>query len=344
VIGDGAHEGTSEFGIRVTFDGWSAGVTPVTKGTRLAELREFTPAGVFAGALAVAESFQFVRHDNATAGRREVGLSLWRPAPDVDWRTADTGPMLRRLPSSLWLIGLGHLGQALLWTLGFLPYAEPSAVRLVLQDVDHIGDANLSTGLLTTPALRGTKKTRAMAAWCEQRGFNTSVVERRFDADFRVNDSEPRLALCSVDKPQPRAAIEDVGFSRIIEAGLGRGWHEFMAFQLHSFPSERTAREKWGGVVDTGLDESLLSKPGYRALSEAGVDRCGLALLAEQAVGVPFIGAAVAALMASECLRILIGEPLHAVIDGTFRNLDRRHVVSNTRALEPFNPGATNAL
>ena len=39
-------------------------------------------------------------------------------------------PELRLLPSRLWLIGLGHLGQAYLGALGLLPYADAAKVGL----------------------------------------------------------------------------------------------------------------------------------------------------------------------------------------------------------------------
>ena len=119
----------SQFAIRVTFEGWSAGILPLGHDDmRLGESHEFTPAGVLAGALAVAEAFQFLRGNQPIAGKRNVGLSLWRP--ELPWQDyAARGPHIDRLPSALWLIGLGNLGQAYLWTLGMLPYAVPSEVR-----------------------------------------------------------------------------------------------------------------------------------------------------------------------------------------------------------------------
>ena len=74
----------------------------------------------------------------------------------------------------------------------------------MLQDFDKLVEANDSTSLLTTRAKLGEKKTRAMALWCESRGFRTSIVERRFADDFRVAGDEPRVALCGVDNaPRP---------------------------------------------------------------------------------------------------------------------------------------------
>src|SRR5262249_47178549 len=154
-------------------------------------------------ALAVSEVFQRLR-GHAMAGRRAVGLNLWRP--EQDWRTGEPGPALTRLPAAAWLVGLGNLGQAYLWTLGLLPYPRDGA-DLVLQDFDVLARSNVSTSLLTSAELVTARKTRVMAAWAERRGFRTAIVERRFAADFHISDHEPRVALIGVDNALARQAI-----------------------------------------------------------------------------------------------------------------------------------------
>jgi hypothetical protein len=193
-------DNTDQFSVRPIIRGWNGGVVPACDSVPYLPLETFTPSGVLAGALAVSEAFQFIRGDNLLAGHRSMGLSLWQPDTHGSWLDAYPGPLLSSLPTKLWLIGLGHLGQAYLWTLGFLPYPMGSDVRLVLQDVDALEEANDSTSLLTNQALVGKKKTRALAAWCEERGFQATLIERRFAGDFKIQDTEPALALCGVWK------------------------------------------------------------------------------------------------------------------------------------------------
>jgi hypothetical protein len=349
VVGDGvAPTDHRPFAVRATFEGWTGGVAPLAGGIRLGERQECTPAGVLAGALAVSEAFQFVRGGNAAAGRREVGLSLWRPEPEVSWLDADAvGPPLELLPARLWLIGLGHLGQAYLWTLGFLPYADPGALELVLQDFDTLVPANDSTSPLTTMEIVGQKKARAMAAWCDGRGFRTVVNERRFAENFTASAEEPQVALCGVDNALARAALEGVGFARVIEAGLGKGASEYLAFQLHTFPGPQTARARWGGMAEVESPASLLVQPAYAALAEQGVDECGLTLLAGRSVGASFVGTAVATLVVAEALRLVAGGPEYGLIDGSLRTLGRRTAIVNDGVIEaavvPYNPGYTRA-
>ena len=344
VIGNGSlPPADAEFAVRATFDGWCGGVVPLDHGLQLPERQECIPAGVLAGALGVSEAFQFVSGDNAMAGRRDVGLSLWQPDKDISWLAgSELGPELERLPASAWLIGLGHLGQAFLWTLGLLPYCSPEEVSLVLQDFDELVEANDSTSLLTTRAKLGVKKTRAMALWCESRGFRSSIVERRFTGDFRVVGDEPRVALCGVDNAAARADLEDVGFQRVIEAGLGAGTQEYLAFQTHTFPAHRPARHRWGAQGHQPDADTVASRPAYRALAQHGLDDCGITTLAGRTVGASFVGAVTAAVVVGELIRMGLGGHRYEVVDGSLRSLELRHAVECTDEA-PFNPGTTAA-
>lgn len=334
----------NEFAVRATFDGWRGGVVPIEDNVRLNEQQEFTPAGVLAGSLAVSEAFQFVRGRNVLAGRRSVGLSLWRPDSKVSWLDTDESePTLKILPSRLWLIGLGHLGQAYLWTLGFLPYANPGEVSLILHDFDTLVAANDSTSPLTNDEIVGRKKTRAMADWCEERGFRTSIVERPFAPNFKIEGDDPRIALCGVDNEKARAALEDVGFAKIIEAGLGKGTEEYLAFQLHSFPAGKTARQIWGSAAVADFsNSSALEKPAYQTLASEGLDKCGLTQLANRSVGASFVGTFASTLIIAELLRITMGELSYEVIDGTLRSLENKKVFVSQKQ-SSFNAGFTTA-
>lgn len=340
VFGDAPAGPPGTFAVRVTFDGWCGGVVPLSDGMRLPERAGFAPAGVLAGCMAVSEAFQHVRGSNPAAGRRQVGLSLWRP--ELSWSDPGArGPRVGLLPSRAWLIGLGNLGQAYLWTLGFLPYADPGQVKLVLQDFDVLAPSNESTSLLTFPEMLGCRKSRAMAAWAEARGFGATLVERRFRPDFKVADDEPAVALCGLDNALGRAALEQVGFGRLIEAGLGKGVKEFLALRLHTFPGPVAAAELWGG--DAAAEAAtLLDQPAYKALRKAGLDQCGLAQLAGRTVGAPFVGGAAAALVVAELVRLANGAHGYQVIDAHLRAPEHRSVVPQAAAIG-FNPGGTPA-
>jgi len=333
-----------DFGIKPAIRGWSGGILPIQDQFDFSGKEMFTPAGVLAGALAVSEAFQFVRGGNSTVGHRSVGISLWKPARDADWLNADLGPNLAFLPQKLWLIGLGNLGQAYLWTLGFLPYKAKHKmkddVRLVLQDTDCLEEANDSTSLLTDLNMVGIKKTRAMSDWCEQYGFQTSLIERKFADDLNANDEEPLLALCGVDNAEARATLEKSGFKRVIEAGLGKGVEEYLCFRMHTFPASKSAVSYWGSKLDKDDAGKLIQQPAYQDLHGRGLDQCGLTELAGRSVGAPFVGAIASTLVIAEVLRMLNGGDAIEVIDGDLRSLPTLNkVIPIQIKLKAFNPG-----
>lgn len=343
-----------DFQIKPVIRGWAGGILPFDDQYDYSSQETFTPAGVLSGALAVSEAFQFIRGSNSLAGHRSIGLSLWRPSRESNWLSADIGPDLQCLPQNLWIIGLGNLGQAYLWTLGFLPYKTENGmrddVRLVLQDIDYLENANDSTSILTKLKMVGMRKTRAMGEWCEQYGFQTSLIERKFGNDFHVNDHEPHLALCGVDNAEARAAVENVGFERIIEAGLGKGTEEYLCFRMHTFPASKSAQAYWmqkssntnakNQATNEDNSENLIHQPAYQELYEKGFDRCGLTELAGRSVGAPFVGAVASSLVIAETLRMVNGGDSIEVIDGDLRCLPIVNaVVPNQAKLKAFNPG-----
>ncbi|MDE2133262.1 MAG: thiamine biosynthesis protein ThiF [Alphaproteobacteria bacterium] len=332
VIGEVDEKGLEPLAIRATFNEWCGGVVPVANHERLAETGAFTPAGVLAGALGVSEIFQRLRGGMPMACRRGVGLNLWRP--ERDWLRGEFAPALDCLPSAAWLVGLGNLGQAYLWTLGLLPYGGEGA-ELVLQDIDVLAPSNLSTSLLTTPERLGRRKTRAMADWAEVRGFKTAIIERGFGADFHIGPREPPVALIGVDNALARQSVEDVGFERVIEAGLGGGLQDFLGIDLHTFPASKPAREVWR---DTAVSDIDLGQPAYKAMLEQSKDQCGIVRLAGRTVGAPFVGSAAAALVIAELMRLTLGGARYEMISCHLRDLEGRFVVGGN-PWSAFNPG-----
>jgi hypothetical protein len=338
VVGGGAGKRREAFCVRTAAEGWRGGILPIHSELHPARSKAMPLSGMLAAALAVNEAFLHVNGGAPVAGRRVLGLSLWQPSSDVDGLQPDeTEPLLTYLPSRLWLVGLGHLGQAYLWALGLLPYRNPAEVGLVLQDIDTITKSTESTSILTNPAMVGEKKTRAMAAWAERRGFSTSIHERVFAADFKRQADEPALALCGLDNGPSRRALDQVGFDLVVEAGLGRGHHDFRTMRLHTLPSRRAAADIW---KETPEREKVEDRPAYTKLVSEGVlDRCGMTLLAGKAVGAPFVGSIAATLAVSEVLRLLHGGSVHQLVDVDLLSLDQRQTVRNPGDFSAFNPG-----
>jgi hypothetical protein len=336
-IGGGPQPRSEGFHVRTACAGWRGGILPAHYPNNALGPAAMPLAGAAAAAIAVNEAFMFARRESAIAGRRTVGFSLWSPSCTADWLAEEEAPELMFLPSRLWLIGLGHLGQAYMWGLGLLPYSNPGELTLVLQDVDVVMPSTESTSVLTDQRMVGRKKTRVTADWAEQRGFATVIHERRFAHDFRRNDEEPAIALCGLDNALGRRALEQVGLDLVVEAGLGRGYRDFRTMRLHTLPGNRTAVDIWSSREQ---DDAVEWQPAYQTMLDEGVlNQCGVTLLAGKAVGAPFVGCVAACLALSEILRLLHGGRLSELIAVDLQAVEHRIVIPKSRDFGHLNPG-----
>jgi hypothetical protein len=319
-----APEGTQPaFCIRLSWDHWRFEIAPAAAADGLTCTDDNPLAGIGAAALGVNEAFMQVRGDLAEAGHRTIGMSLWSPLAVAGWRDDEhKGPALAYLPKSLWLVGLGHLGQAYAWALGQLPYPADSRPHLVLQDFDKAAKSNLSTCLMLWAADLLKPKVRAVASRLEAAGFTTALVERRFGPEHRVMVEEPTTALFGVDNVAARRDLDTAKFSMVVEAGLGSGYRDFRNIRLHTFPGPRQPSQVW--TADAAAQAAVELNDTYKQLANKRNDTCGTTLLASRAVATPFVGALAAALTLSEVMRPLHGGPVYTALDVQMRSLRHR--------------------
>lgn len=317
----------TNYALRATFDGWIAKVGPAEETQRLPEREYCSLAGVLSASLAIAELFFSFANISIKASRRTVALSLWKPDADV----CDSGALGVRvefLPSDLWLLGLGHLGNGYLWSLASLPYPDPDAVEIWLNDFDKVEPPNLETGLIFESTNLHQYKARACSEWLEKRGFRTRLLERRFDANFRCRDDEPKLALCGFDSNPARRNLSTAEFLRVVESGLGGTANNFDTVGLHTLPNVRSVEGLW---PDLTAEEEVKHIAEQKRLAEqsaiyAGLtdDECGRYELAGKSIAVPFVGAAAGSLVLAECIRLLHKGPSYGDIRLALSALDAR--------------------
>ncbi len=287
--------------------------------------RSFIPAAVACGAIAVAEVFQHLKGGDARAARRDIGISLWRPG--ADWRSPEAwGPETDLLlPAPLQLIGLGHLGQAALWTLGLMSFEEPPL--LYLQDDDVVSDENLPTSMLTTEADCGQLKTRVCAVRLEQLGMQTRLIERRLDESQRAGILDPQVLLTGLDNPAARALLSKAGFDLVVDLGIGAGHGDYLDMRMYGFPASRRSEEIFPSQGADPVTEELLQQPAWRVLHQKTGDRCGVIEIAGQSVGAAFVGAFTAAFGISELVRYYADEQRYELIDISLRNLGQARAI-----------------
>ncbi|MBX3565592.1 MAG: hypothetical protein KF730_13565 [Sphingomonas sp.] len=278
------------------WDGWRAGVR---SGARVALGTSNNPlAGIAAGAHAVGAAFQGLR------GRTDLpaDIDLWPGDGDIP----DFGQVF--LPSAVWLFGLGNLGQAFLWSLAALPYADGVDRALVLQDYDRVREENWGTSILVPDDRFGDLKTKMAEAWAEARGFRVARIDRALRTDLRRANDEPHLVLSGLDKIAPRRLLADVGFDTIIDVGLGRTARDFDRYRVNVFDKTRTIDAHFDGVVDPAPRPAAPDLPAYAKL-EAEIGRCGAAEIGNASVAVPYVSAIAAAVATARAIAICSGQP-----------------------------------
>jgi hypothetical protein len=181
----------------------------------------------------------------------------------------------------------------------------------------------------------GLMKTRAVAKWLEEKGFRTTVEERRFGEWTCRAAHEPAVALCGVDNTLARASLEHAGFGLVVEAGLGAGPQAFRNFSLHTFPSSLRAAQIWANDVATAPPD-VSNMPAYHASKHPRLDACGLTQLASRTVGVPFVGLTAAALAIAELLRRLHGGPALELVSGSVAALEDTEISSTECGIYEF--------
>ncbi|CAJ9472360.1 hypothetical protein [Burkholderia pseudomallei] len=302
--------------VSVWWDKWRAGTSEA--GARGCEHNDNPLVGIAAGALGVAWAFE------AERGCAELGseIDLW---PTIDGHEGAPRFSEVFLPGALWLIGLGNLGQAFLWALAALPYENPNAVSLVLQDRDKISEENWATSILVDDDSYGLLKTRVAENWALAKGFDVRRIDRMMVTEDRLDYADPRVALCGVDKVESRKQLESVGFDCIVDAGLGRTATDFDRYRISIFDSARSIRAHFAGQGDAKVADEIPEGKAYQdILHEIG--RCGAAEIAGASLAAPYVSAVAAAVAIARVIAITSGCTCPSSEVGKLSSLSKRRI------------------
>jgi hypothetical protein len=288
-----------ESAVSASWEGWRAGIA--RPGEAHCDNGENPLSGIVAGALAVGAAFQ------AACGRAidfSSEVDLWPVAPGEE--APGFGEIF--LPGAVWLVGLGNLGQAFLWTLASLPYANPADVSIVLHDRDKVTEENWATSVLVRDETYGALKTKIAEQWAAAKKFDVRRIDRRLLEGDRLEDDDPRVALCGVDKIEARKLMGNTGFDCIVDAGLGRRASDFDRYRVTVFDSSHPIGKHFEGQTDEQGADQIPDNDAYQRL-EAEVGRCGTAEVAGASVAAPYVSAVAAAVAVSRLIAITSGCP-----------------------------------
>jgi hypothetical protein len=306
---------------RIVGNEWQGGVLVPGDNIKLSMNRnsKLCLGGIAASAIVVGLMFLKKSSIYSLALLESTGISLWRP--DLIWCSKEAiGPKIKYLPQKYWLLGLGHLGQAYLWNMSFLPFSNSSKVMVYLQDIDRIIKANIDSGLLSFNNSIGKLKTRVCQKFLEDRKFETRLIEKRFDKSFKVNrkDNEPLLALCGFDNLESRLELQHSEFDYIVNCGLGGALDSFDDIMIDSLPNSETYKF-WETRINAKQD--ILHKTVNEILNKEMEDKCGIFDIANKAISTSFVGALAGTLALGDLLRGLNDGQRFMKINVSIRNL-----------------------
>lgn len=319
----------NELQVRIMCNGWLGGIKTFNDSVDFSDCyeNEYPICGVMAAAIAVHSAFMKVTGIDYLATEFSKILSLWKP--ELHWSDNDAmGPKIEFLPKKFWILGLGHLGQAYLWNINFLPYKDPTEVTVLLQDYDKIEIANYSSGLLSNEGCVGNFKTRICSEWLEEKSFNTVITERKYDKNTKVTEEEPRIALCGFDVSEPRLYLEKSGFDLVVECGLGGKIDNFDEILVHTFPNSINSAETiWGSMTSDLLQQKNVLK------NLTFNEECGILVetLAGKAISASFVGAFAGSFVISEILKAYNDGNQSETISISMREFENKYIVNNMK-------------
>ena len=293
-----------KFNIRAVFEGWRGGIIPNRDTNPFQSTNPIPLGAILAAGLAVYECFRFVNEEGSAIGQRKIGLSLWN-LDENNWQHSSSDePTAINCVQPLWFCGLGHLGQAYIWTLGHLPIKDElrRSDQITIQDKDIVSLSNLSTSLLSSPKNIDVSKVMICNNWLRERGFSEIIaVEHYLTHESKIDFGKSYL-VCGFDSKKARRQAALRKPNLMIDGGIGGKPDDFQSISMTVLPSDIDPMKRWAGNEDdfSGAMPFALEMH-YGDDDEAA--RCGLETLNGKAVGFPFVGVITAAIVMSELLR-----------------------------------------
>jgi hypothetical protein len=283
------HRGSLEIGLGIPSGTWGdARGNQVTWGVSATGLAGAHPAASFAlaGFLAFAALAQAtgIPPHRASFATNSLTLPL---------------PIEPRLPrDGVTLIGLGHLGQAFLSLLYYLP--RTSTFPVVLVDRDRFTKPNYNTQILLTEGddWPGELKAERLAAVARRAGLNARPLVTEINWGWSRPADHPPTALLGLDDLDVRRMAIAAGYEWLVEAGLGTSllrprvtWHALP-------PDNDLARTLFS---EARRDIVTAPKPFFDSL-KATPGACGWLTFQGISASAPAMGLVAAALAISELL------------------------------------------
>lgn len=254
------------------------------------------------------------------------GISLWNLNSGGDWHKSENdGPEKPYLPRNVWTLGLGHLGQAYLWTLGLMPFDNPNQVQVLLQDADIVEPENIGSQVLSFEENVRKPKTRACMNFLEGLNFRTQIIEKPFvkgDCEQKWAENYPFI-LNGVDNVKTRKSINKASFKLFLDGATNGKFELFDSFTMRNISFIQKDPEIIWPLENE--EDVIFHKNLYQKYEKTHT--CGK--LANIGISTPFVGLFSAVIVVSELIRSLNQGKRYSIISLQMRDLTSLEAIEN---------------
>lgn len=314
--------------IEAISDGWRGGVNFYNQNRIvLDDSRSNLSLGAVLGS-SIATFYAFCKYFELIDNIQQVntGLSLWNLNAGLNWhKDTNQGPELVNLPKNIWILGLGHLGQAYIWTIGLMPYKNPTECLFLLQDADIVGIENIGSQVLCSNKHIGRPKARVCADFLENIKFKTQIIEKPYiegDSNQFWMENFPFL-LNGVDNIEARKGISNENIRFYLDGATNGMFSLFDSFTMKNvFHISESMEDIW---KQTDTENHILNKNLYdRYEKEHG---CGV--IGNLGISTPFVGMFGSAIITSELVKAMNGGIRNTIFSAQMRDLTNFSVVED---------------
>ncbi|MEQ8552320.1 MAG: ThiF family adenylyltransferase [Cyclobacteriaceae bacterium] len=260
------------------------------------------PFGAIASAgIACFKAFDKVFEMTNLPFHENAGISLWDYTYTKEWHNTihEGSEHLERTIYEFWFVGLGHLGQAYLWLLSFLPFENAHLIKILLQDHDMIDGSNWGSQLLVSSDQADCSKARICATFLESIGFTTRVIEKPLEKLDQEMESlkDFKYLINGLDNVATRRILKPERFKLILDGATNGAEHFFDSFTMNTIDvNSKRPKDIWNKEEDPN---KILHPKLFERIEKSG----GCGSIINHSISTPFVGALGASILMSELFK-----------------------------------------
>lgn len=286
--------------VEVICSSWQAGLN-VYESERVSlknRNSELSLGACLSSSFALFWAFEYTFEITGDLQTESFGYSLWNSSLKYQWFEKEAeGPENVKIPSKIWNVGLGHLGQSYIWTLSH--FKKHNDLKFLLQDFDNLGIENLGSQILSFASQIGSPKTRVCLDFLSKMKINCIIIEKKFVKNDQIDDSlyDYKVLITGLDNSISRSIINTDRFELCLDGATNGSLLNFDSF---TFRNLKLCEQKPNEIWDP---ENVKSNILHKNLHKMVVEKGGCGELTNFGISTPFVGLFGSCILISELVK-----------------------------------------